>query len=371
MISICHLIESFRMGGAERGLYNLVANRNDLNLSHRIIAFNDGPLRDEFSRLGIDTEVIERESTWDFHFFFKLFKTFRLGGCDVVHARNSSTAIVWGGFAAFAAGIPVVTSVHGYNMLHKRGAKARLWLFMHRLAKATISVSESLANELISRGTPSVKVVAIRNGLDLQAYRTQMLPPEDRLALRHTVVGTGKVRLVGCIGSLRAVKGQDFLLDAVAMLSPAFADAKFLLVGAGPDLALLQNKAHKLGIDHRVIFLGFRRDVFSILQTLDLVVVPSQSEGISNIILEALAFGVPVVATAVGGTPEVIRDGENGLLAPYGDAGALAAAISNVLQNAELCSRLIQNGTRRMAAEFSLQRMVDQYETVYRKVANR
>ena len=370
MISICHLIESLCLGGAERGLLNILANPRDSNLNHRIIAFKDGPLKDDYLNMGIDVQIITRKDRWDFHFFLKLFKSLQQGPCDVVHARNTSTAIVYGGLAAYAIGIPFITSVHGYNMLQKKGMKAWLWQFMHRFANITIAVSESIAKELIVRGTRSTKVVSIRNGLDLEAYHSQMLDPEERMALRRELVGNDKCCLVGCVGSLREVKGQEFLLDAVAMMPPSLSDVKYIFAGTGPDMVKLQCQVEKLKLNQRVIFLGFRTDVFAILQVIDLIVVPSQSEGISNIILEAMAFRVPVVATAVGGTPEVIRDGENGLLVPYGDAAALAVAISTALDDKELCSRFIENGMSRMVSEFSLKRMVDEYESIYLNVAN-
>jgi glycosyltransferase involved in cell wall biosynthesis len=167
--------------------------------------------------------------------------------------------------------------------------------------------------------------------------------------------------LVLTVARLDAQKGIPVLLDAVASVP----DAAFVVAGDGPDRAALEARAVSLGLADRVRFLGHRRDVASLLAAADVLVLPSLYEGLPLSVLEAMIAGVPVIATAVGGTDEVVRDGETGTLVPPGDASALAAAIRRVLGDRERSSRLADAARALVAREHSVEAMVASVSRLY------
>jgi glycosyltransferase involved in cell wall biosynthesis len=164
------------------------------------------------------------------------------------------------------------------------------------------------------------------------------------------------------------MKGIEYFLDAAAIVASRFPDVRFLIVGDGANRSQLQERSQKLGLDQRVVFTGFRTDVPELLSEATLSVLPSLSEGLSNSLLESMAAGVPVIAAKVGGNPEIVEHGVSGLLVPPRDAAALAGAMSNLLADADLTSRLGQAGRRRVSELFSMERSVGETERFYERL---
>jgi glycosyltransferase involved in cell wall biosynthesis len=219
---------------------------------------------------------------------------------------------------------------------------------------------------LVGEGYEPAKIVVIRNGVDLSRFNAG--PQPDRL--RHELGLAEGTPLVAVVSRLTELKGLEHFLDAAAALKPRYPQARFLIVGeTAPNnreyLPALQRLAERLGVDDRVIFTGLRSDVPALLSSVDVSVMPSLNEALSNVLLESMAAGAPTVATRVGGTPEALVDGASGLLVAPGDSAALARAIARILDDPALGSRLGAGAQARIADRFSVDRMVTATESLY------
>ncbi len=168
--------------------------------------------------------------------------------------------------------------------------------------------------------------------------------------------------MVGCVGRLSVEKGGRFLLDAMPSVLQQLKDVLLLMVGEGDQRAALQALAQALGIQEAVRFLGERADARQIIGALDLLALPSLTEGLPNVILEAFAYKTPVVATAVGGVPELVQDGETGWLVPPRNPQALAQAIVDALSHPEEARRRAENAYRHLLQHFTVEKQVDRWE---------
>jgi glycosyltransferase involved in cell wall biosynthesis len=272
----------------------------------------------------------------------------------VVHA-NSSKAGILGRLAAVAAGVPArLFTVHGWAFKADRGLSARAYLWADRLMSplttTTICVADSeLRAGLRARTCRPDRTVVIRNGV------APGPPPRPSRAGPVTVLAVGR---------LRPPKDFPTLVRAVARLEPGA--VRLEIAGDGPERAALASEIERLGLDGTVELLGTRSDVPDLLAAADVFVLSSDSEGLPMSVLEAMAAGVPVVATAVGGVPELVRDDETGLLVPPRDPGALAAALGKLAADPELRRRLGGAGRRRVENEFSLDAFHRAHLDVYR-----
>jgi glycosyltransferase involved in cell wall biosynthesis len=226
-----------------------------------------------------------------------------------------------------------------------------------------LAVSDGVARRMRARsGVPERKLRVIRNGVAVDHFRR---PPDPRL--RVALTGDRDRRIVLTIARLDAQKGHVHLLAAAAELP----DVLFLLAGDGAERPRLEAEARALGVADRVRFLGHREDVPELLALCDLFVLPSLYEGLPLSVLEAMAAGRPVVATAVGGTDEAVLHGETGLLVPAGAASALGDAIRALLADPERAARMGEAGGSRACREFSVTRMIAQVTGVYEELLDR
>ena len=171
--------------------------------------------------------------------------------------------------------------------------------------------------------------------------------------------------MVGVIGNLYPVKGHQYLIDGIPSILSKCPNTSFLFAGRGQLETDLKAEVKRLGLDGRVHFLGLRQDVARILALLDVFVLPSLSEGLSMAILEAMIAGRPVVATAVGGNPELVLNGKSGFLVPPRDSQALAKSVTTLLMNRPQAAQFAEEGKRRAEGQFSLRTMVNAYQTLY------
>ncbi|MFQ5676864.1 MAG: glycosyltransferase, partial [bacterium] len=176
--------------------------------------------------------------------------------------------------------------------------------------------------------------------------------------------------VIGCVGGFRPVKGQKYLVEAARELLSKRNGFKVVFLGNGPTQPDVKNYAMNLGLARNVAFLGYRQDVNRVLAAVDLFVAPSESEGISIAILEAMALQKPVVATRVGGTPEIVHDGRSGILVEPQNSSALADAIWKVWQDEKLRSQMAVEARRRVEKRFSLRSTVQNYQRIYDELAH-
>jgi L-malate glycosyltransferase len=231
------------------------------------------------------------------------------------------------------------------------------------LIDRTIAVSDDLREELV-RKLGTNRVLTIHNGIDFDAQGNW---PSDADVKASLGITPGEV-VVGSIGRLTPVKDYGCLLQAFAHVNAALSNAKLVLVGDGPERSSLQFLAESLGIAQGVVFCGFQPEPSRFLRIFDVFVLSSMREGISISLLEAMSLGVPVVVTNVGGNPEVVRDGESGILAPAGDDRGLANAIMKMLNDRKVADFLADNGRRRVTSEFSQMAMCSSTYLLYRSL---
>lgn len=327
-----------------------------------VAAHGDGFLREASTQAGaryLPLEHVRRplDPRQDALGLLELVRLFRRVRPQIVHA-NSSKAGFLGRLAAVAAGVPVrVFTAHGWAFKAHDGLAAAAYLWADRLMSplttTTICVAESeLRAGLRARTCRAARTVVIRNGVALG-------PPPPRRPKRPGA----PVELLS-VGRLRAPKDFTTLVRAVAALAPG--SVRLRIAGDGPDRAEVADEVAQLGLDGAVELLGARDDVADLLAGADAFVLSTDSEGLPMSVLEAMAAGLPVVASAVGGVPELVRDGETGALVPPRDPNALAAAIAGLAADADLRARLGDAARRRAEREFALPTFQRAHLDVYR-----
>jgi glycosyltransferase involved in cell wall biosynthesis len=226
---------------------------------------------------------------------------------------------------------------------------------------AVIAISRAAAAALVARGIDGARVVIVPSGVDTHSFRDL-----DRAAARRALGLDADAQVLAIVASLHGRKGHAVLLEALARLARHGAQPHCLAAGTGPEGQELQDLATRLGLGARMRWLGQLADVRPVLAAADVVVMPSLAEGLGVAAIEAMAAGRPVVASAVGGLPELIADGEQGLLVPPGDPDALAGALGRCLADPALCARLAAAGRLRAEA-FSTIAMARGTEAVYER----
>lgn len=280
---------------------------------------------------------------------------------DVVHLHDGT----WlkGGRAARMAGVPrVVGTLHGLEVPEPRvnGVLRRVSL---RLIDTVVPVSRSLATVLAEQyRLPASRVALINNGVDVERFRPVRpgAPAAERVSWR-----AGDTLVVGTVARLQPIKNQALLLDAFARVRAQLPGVRLVLVGDGPLRGALQAQAQALGIAPEVTFAGLRADTAPAYHGFDVFVLCSNLEGTSVSVIEAMASGTPVVATAVGGTPALLGNGEYGVLVPPRDPDALAAALVALLRDPARRDALARRARARACEEYSTAAMVEGYERLY------
>lgn len=361
-ITVVHVVHSLGVGGLENGVVNLV-NRNAPGLRHTIICMTtDGPLRQRLHP-GVDVFSLNKRPGHDLPTLLRLVHLLRHIAPEVVHSRNWATFDA--ALAARLAGVPtVVHGEHGRDStdpLGQNSRRNRIRKLCAPLVSRFVAVSEQLHRWLVEDVRIAArKVVTIQNGVD-----TDRFAPADRAAAR-AALGLGMNQLVvGSVGRLDPVKDQVGLIHAFAQLLARWPRAVLVIAGDGPCRDELQALVTSLRLSGQVRLLGERHDIPVVLGALDVFVLPSIAEGISNTVLEAMATGLPIVATRVGGNPELVNDGENGRLVPSKDPSALSAAVATYLEYPRLRASHGQNSRLRAVEHFSLKRMSDEYCSLY------
>jgi glycosyltransferase involved in cell wall biosynthesis len=236
----------------------------------------------------------------------------------------------------------------------------------NQLTDAVVANSDAVAADVLKRERLDPrKLRIIRNGVEL----IEGLRADERTSRRRALGMPDDGLVVGCVASFQPVKRHDLLIDAFASLVEAEPRARLLLVGDGPLRTELQRRIHAAGLEERVRLHGWELDPRPLYGTFDLVVQASRSEGLPNALLEAAAAGLPIVATAAGGTREIIVDGQTGLLVPINDGEALARALRRAASDRSLRERLGANARQHVARAFGIERFVAEFTALYEELA--
>ena len=358
--TVLHAIETGGPGGAERMLVHLATGLGSDYRSEAAL-IRDRWLGATLRSRGVPVTLLRYTSHRFAVTLRDLVKLIRARRVAVLHTHEFFMNTL-GLMASWLTGVPLVATVHGRNYYSDKTRRRIAYRLVGRFAGRLVTVSEANKRFLTEEvGIPPRRIQVIPNGV----------PPGDEApaatlsALRESLGLDQHHPVVGSVGSLYPVKGHRYLIEAAPSILGRFPQTVFVIVGQGGLRGELEARAARLGVAANLRFLGHREDVRDLLSICDLFVLPSLSEGMPLALLEAMAAGLPAVATRVGGVTEVLEDRKTGLLVPPGDSGALAAAIMTLMGNPPLVKELGEAARHEATTRFSLAGMVRAYEGVY------
>lgn len=373
-ITIMYLIDTcvippddFREGGAERQLYQLASSLNPEGFRSIVVQLSSN------SSLPVTTGNLGTLEL--FHFptrrlygldglrqLSRLLSLAKNKRVDIVHTFFEKSEVM-GWLIARLSGIPIwITSRRDLGFKRKK-IYEKVFRFTSKDCKKCIANCHAVKDQMIQQeNLPSEKIEVIYNGIDYSGYQEALKDKSLRVEL-GIVDGTP---LGGMIANFNfEIKGHSYFLQATKSVLEKVPETEFLLVGEGPLRNRYEEMARKLGVKKKVHFLGKRSDIPAILSNLTVSVLSSTSEGLSNVILESMAAGKPVVATKVGGSPEMVMNGVTGYLVPPADSGAIASAIIDLLQNPDKAIAMGSAGRKVVKEKFTVVTMVKKYEELY------
>jgi glycosyltransferase involved in cell wall biosynthesis len=367
-IKVLHIIGGGEFGGAEQHLLTLIKHLNISEFEVHIACLFSEPLASLVKNEGFPVHIFTMNSKLDLKPITQLASLIKREGFHIVHTHGVRANLI-GRLAAKKAGTGiVVTTVHSVLAFDYKH-----WLdrWLNRLSEKLtggitvryITVCEVLAGHLIREGIPVDRIVTIHNGLEINKYNPDNT---DGLKVRQEYGIAENAKVIGIVARLHHVKGHLFLLQALARTVKDFPSLVLLIVGTGPDKPELETMTQKLGLEGNVIFTGFRKDIPDVISVLDFLVLPSLSEGLSLTIMEGMAMQKPVLATAVGGTPEIITSGIDGLLVASADTNALAEGMCHLLRDQKKVREMGLAARKIVEARFSAELMAEKTAAVYR-----
>lgn len=358
---LIHLVYRFDVGGLETVLVNLINTLPEENFRHIIVSLTDYSVQMEARIRTKNVEIIQlhKKSGNDFRIYFKLWKLFRQYRPQIVHSYNLATLEYQ--FIAFLAGIPLrIHAEHGRDIYDLDGSNKKYQIlrkiinpFVHYWIPVSKELEYWLKNTV---NIPKKKVQLIYNGIDLALYKSA---PQS----------ANEFFTIAAVGRTVPVKNQLTLIKAVELLLKNNPDIqhrlRLIIVGDGELFSMLKTYILKNQLENNIELLGSRDDVSAILQTVDLFVLPSLAEGIALTLLEAMATGLPVIASNVGGNPELIESGKNGSLFPPENVQLLSESILNYIDNKAICLKHGVFAREKIEKHFSLQAMTTNYLNIY------
>jgi len=346
-------------GGAQESYTGLLLRLDRAKYDVRALSLSEGSAVHRLRRLGLSVDVLDEPD--DALTVRELAAWLRREEIDLVHAHMFRAEVI-GTRAAVAAGVPVImATVHSSRVRSPEDVEllASLTPAMDRL----IVPSDAIEHKVRAEGRDAARFAVIPNGVDLSRFRA----PAPACQLRREFGIPGSAPLVGVVARLEPEKGHRYLLDAWPSVLAACPSARMVIVGEGSQADALRAQARSLGraVTASVVFTGRREDIAAVTADLDIAVLPSVREAQGISILEAMARRRPVVASAVGGIPEVITSGVDGILVPPADPAALAEALVSLLADPALRERIAEGGYRTVAERYSIDAQVKRIEAVY------
>jgi glycosyltransferase involved in cell wall biosynthesis len=363
-IRVAHVLRSLEFGGAEKLVVDLAGTQKKSGLIEpELVCLESlGPLAAEAERRGLSCTLIGSGGVRYLSGIRRMGRHFSRTHPCIVHTHNFISH-VHAAPAARLAGIPVVHTKHGRALTSFAWSK-RFRRFLYRLADRIVVVSNETGESFLAKsGVERARIVVIYNGIDTARFRDL-----DRAGARRELgIDEGAI-VFGSVSRLDPVKDHPTMLRAFAAAAKRCARCVFIIVGDGPERGAIERLVAELGLGDSVKLAGFTDDVPGRLAAFDMFLQPSTEEGLSLTILEAAAAGVPIVASAVGGTGEIIENGISGTLIAAGDVDALAAALSRFVGNAAPFREMARRAREAVERRFSLASMAAAYESLYRSV---
>ena len=376
-IKIAHLITRMVRGGAQENTLYTVKHLNPQKYEVWLIS---GPA------LGGEGSIEEKIPSWinfvkvnelvrpihplkDIIAFGKIFSLFLKEKFHIVHTHTSKAGII-GRWAAKMSGTKIIVHTpHGHIFYgYEKELVTLFYTWIERITSwitdTIVTLTEKGKIEHLERGIGNPeKMKVIYSGVEIEKF----FIPRDKISERKFLGLPERGKIVGCIGRMVPVKGHEYFLEAASIVREKYPEVHFLLQGEGPLRKQLIEKVRNLSLSSCCTFLPSETPVERVLSSLDIFVLPSLNEGMGRVLVEAMATGLPIVATKVGGVPELVKNGINGYLVPPGDKDSMADSIVSLLKNPSLASRMGEKG-REMSKNFSAQRMVLEIESLYKKL---
>lgn len=371
-VRVLYLIDSLGPGGAEYLLAAYLPFLQEAGVEPTVVALQEqqgNPIAIRIAAQGITVTELDIRRLRQRGAYRRVREAIAAADPDVVHTQLEFAAVL-GIPAARRRGLPTVATLHTLDEPPPRSRLAlhfRLMAWALRRARRVIAVSDITRRHYLGRaGLRPERVVTMYNGIDPSGF--QQGAPERGAARAEWGLDPEAPVLV-TVAVQREPKGIQYMLDALPQVAAAFPAVRYLLVGDGPHRPALEEQVALLGLEGRVTFTGARDDVARLLAAADLFVLPSLTEALPTVVAEAMAAGLPVVATRVGGIPEMVRHGEAALLVPPADPDALAAAVCRLLANPLQAAAMGRAGRRLVAERFDIRTQARALADDYRALA--
>ncbi|UCD84698.1 MAG: glycosyltransferase [Deltaproteobacteria bacterium] len=356
-MEVLHINTERGWGGGEQQLLYLTEGLEGRDCHCTVLCQPEVPLAKRSRERELKTIELKMRGEWDLWAALRIAQLLKERKYDLVHLHTSH-----------AHTLGLLARLRGWR---GKGVVSRRVTF--RLRKGPINklkyryftyicISQAVRDVLIADGVAPEKINVVYSGIDLGRFESG-----GTVNIRREL-GIPEGKIIGNIGHIAGHKGQRDLIEATPQILRVFPDASILIIGEGKLRRNLERLAEDLGVKNRVIFMGFRNDIPSLLRSMDIFVYPSHWEGLGTSLLDAMAAEVPVVATNTGGIPEVISDRVNGMLVSPRGPKALAKAVLTILQNDDLAKKLARAGRGTVKEKFTVDRMVEGTLEVYRKV---
>ena len=384
MKKIVHIITRLDRGGSAQNTLltcQRLAGRYELVLVHGLSLESN---MTDWEKQSVDSQIKDAEARGvkivplaslvrridpvrDIRAFLSLWRLIRKERPFIVHTHSSKAGIL-GRWAAWLAGIPIVVHTPHGHVFWGYGNRFMtvIFTFMEKLAAfitdKIIVLTEQEGEDHVRFGIASrEKFLPIHSGVDVNKFLDMSV---SKVEMKRSLGIPDDVFVVGTVGRLTAVKGQRYLIEAARKIVDIEPHAVFVILGDGELLGELQEMASRLGIKENMRFLGWRSDVAEVMSTFDIFALPSLNEGMGRVLAEAMAAGKPLVASNVGGIPDLVKHGQNGFLVGPGDADGLSGAIRKLLTDKEMRDEMGGRG-RAMAHDFSVEKMVEKIDALY------
>lgn len=349
------------LGGSPISCYNLMTQLDRQQFTPIFVCREEGPILQRIRSAGITSYIVKDKGFWGLYYINQFLRIIKKENIGIVHLNTLTSYYKYPALAAKLARLPIVWFVRE-DPESKRGK--RLFPWIRRLADVIVPVSYDTRDKMFPGGN-YIKVKVVHNGIDLHEFR-----PLPNNVLHNKFNIPGHAKLVGTITSLEERKGVEYLLRAVPIVKQRCSNFRIIIIGEDRTqsknyLAKMKQIIQEEGIEKDVILTGPMHDIPTIMNSLDIFVLPTLWEGLARTILEALACAKPIVATRVGGNPEQIDDGINGLLVPPKNPEKLAEAIIQLLQDSKKRLKMGQASRLKAKSDFSIKRNIEETEKIY------
>jgi glycosyltransferase involved in cell wall biosynthesis len=375
-IKILFLIDSLGMGGAERMLVTYLSHLDTVRFEPRVCVFNireGNPIASDIQRLGIPVDLLPIHRIRDLKGLVRLVRYLHQYHINLVHTQLE-TVTVLGGIAARVVGIPAVHTLHTFddpNLGIRGRLRARLVRFsLRHFHDIVIAVSDAVNRyEVLRGGLSAAHIVTLYNGIDIARFTPEA--QTSRAIIRQALGVPAEVPLIVTVAVLRREKGIQYLIEAWPEIISSIPEAYCLIVGEGEYEDTLKMLTKNYGVANRVLFAGARSDIPELLGSSDLFVLPTLGDVLPTVLAEAMAMRLPIVASEVGGIPEMVEHTKNGLLIPPADPSRLAKACIQLLRNPHEAQSMGRVGQEIAEIRFNVLRQVRKLEEIYMKLIHK